>query len=245
MTNLVDQFDPTLRKIITKKPQVAVIPVGSIEQHGAHLPISTDTDIVTEIAKQICDKEKFLQLPTITYGISYEHAPFFHLSVRNNTLLTILADLIESLVQNKIKTVFVINGHHGNQKALSNLSKKIEKKIGKSVRVYVFSYWNFMKERFDHAGFVETSLMLAVSQKRTCMKRAVKGLDETKLSKKEIKSISKLASKSFPRATKNGIWGDPTKATKKQGQRILKEITENLRKKCQTCLTESRLNTHK
>ena len=57
------------------------------------------------------------------------------------------------------------------------------------------------------------------------------------MTKQEIKKIGKLANKSFPKATKNGIWGDPTKATKKDGQMILAEIVENLGEKCQTCLT--------
>ena len=53
----------------------------------------------------------------------------------------------------------------------------------------------------------------------------------------EIKKISKIASKSFPKATKNGIWGDPRKATKRDGQKLILEIIGNLEKKCQTCLT--------
>ena len=51
-----DQFDPDLRKLIKKKKQIAIIPVGSIEQHGPHLPISTDSDIVTEIASKLSDR---------------------------------------------------------------------------------------------------------------------------------------------------------------------------------------------
>ena len=51
-----DQFDPDLRKMIKKKKQIAIIPVGSIEQHGPHLPISTDSDIVTEIASKLSEK---------------------------------------------------------------------------------------------------------------------------------------------------------------------------------------------
>ena len=63
--NLRDQFDPDLRKIIKKKKNVAIIPVGSIEQHGPHLPISTDSDIVTEIATKVSDKIDGILLPTI------------------------------------------------------------------------------------------------------------------------------------------------------------------------------------
>ena len=65
-----DQFDPDLRKRIEKKKQIAIIPVGSIEQHGPHLPISTDSDIVTEIAFRLSEKINGLLLPTISYGIS-------------------------------------------------------------------------------------------------------------------------------------------------------------------------------
>ena len=81
--------------------------------------------------------------------------------------------------------------------------------------------------------------MLGIS-KNTKMKLAKKGLDTTNMSKKEIIKIGKLANKSFPKATKNGIWGDPRNASKKEGLIIFNEIITNLAKKCQTCLTESR-----
>jgi len=93
-----------------------------------------------------------------------------------------------------------------------------------------------MEREFDHAGFVETSLMLAIS-KNVKMSLAKKGLTTKGMTKQEIVKIGKLASQSFPKATKNGIWGDPRKATKKDGKEILAEIIKNLGKKCQTCLT--------
>ena len=58
------------------------------------------------------------------------------------------------------------------------------------------------------------------------------------MSKQEVRNIGRIANKSFPKATKNGVWGNPTKATKKDGTVILTEIVANLGKKCQTCLTE-------
>ena len=121
-----NQFDPDLRQFIKKRKHAAIIPVGSLEQHGPHLPLSTDSDIVTEVAKRVSKKCNFLLLPTINYGNSVEHSPFFNLSINNSTLQRILIDIGNSLVANKITTLFILNGHHGNQVALRNLPKKIQ-----------------------------------------------------------------------------------------------------------------------
>ena len=237
MVDIQAQFDLNLRKSIKKKKQVAIIPIGSIEQHGPHLPISTDSDIVTEVAKRLSEMKGYLLLPTLTYGVSFEHAPLFNLSIRESTLRTILTDLCSSLLMNNIKTVFIINGHHGNLKSIKNIDVKLQKISKNKLKVFPLSYWHFMKREFDHAGFVETSIMLAIS-KNVKMKLAKKGLITDGMTKQEIKILGKLANQSFPKATKNGIWGDPTKATKKDGKTILAEIIKNLGKKCQTCLTE-------
>jgi creatinine amidohydrolase len=237
MVDIQAQFDLNLRKSIKKKKQVAIIPIGSIEQHGPHLPISTDSDIVTEVAKRLSEMKGYLLLPTLTYGVSFEHAPLFNLSIRESTLRTILTDLCSSLLMNNIKTVFIINGHHGNLKSIKNIDVKLQKISKNKLKVFPLSYWHFMKREFDHAGFVETSIMLAIS-KNVKIKLAKKGLITDGLTKQEIKILGKLANQSFPKATKNGIWGDPTKATKKDGKTILAEIIKNLGKKCQTCLTE-------
>ena len=236
MVDIKTQFDPNIRKLIINKKRVAIIPVGSIEQHGSHLPISTDSDIVTEIAKKISEKNGYFLLPTLNYGVSFEHAPFFNLSIRESTLRTVLTDLCSSLLANNIKTIFIINGHHGNLKSIKNLDVKLKKISKNKLKIFPLSYWYFMEREFDHAGFIETSLMLAIS-KNVKMKLAKKGLITDKMTEREIKRLGKLANQSFPKATKNGIWGDPTTASKKEGQKILDEIIKNLGKKCQTCLT--------
>ena len=227
-----DQFDPTLRDRISKKKYVAVIPIGSIEQHGPHLPISTDSDIVSEIASRLCQKCDFLLLPTITYGVSFEHFPFFNLSIRKSSLALILEDLCSSLYDNHVDKVIILNGHHGNLDSLKKFEKRINKKL-KKPKISIFSYWHYLEQDFDHAGFVETSLMLAISNK-VKMKKAKKGLITKNLNKKQISRINKIALKSFPKATKNGIWGNPLDATKQDGMRILTRIVRNLSKVCQT-----------
>ena len=218
-----DQFDPDLRKRIKKKKQIAIIPVGSIEQHGPHLPISTDSDIVTEIAFRLSEKINGLLLPTISYGISDEHFPFFNLSVKKSTLSKILEDLCESLIKNGISKILIINGHYGNLDSLKSFEKKKRRKIK------IFSYWKHMSREFDHAGNVETSIMLAIS-KNVNMKKASKGFDTDGLSKQEKLRINKLAQKSFPKVTGNGVWGDPTKSSANLGRKIIKEVVDNLAK---------------
>jgi creatinine amidohydrolase len=221
---------------LTKKKLIALIPVGSIEQHGPHLPVSTDSDIVSHIARQVSDKNGFLLLPTIQYGVSFEHHPFFNMSISTHTLQKILVELCISLSKNRINTVIILNGHHGNQNALRNLRDKVSKIGGIKQRIFVYSYWHFMKRKFDHAGFVETSIMLAISDK-VLMNKAKKGLIPDNLSRKKLNQLSKKANKSFISVTKNGVWGDPTLATAKDGKEILREIITNIVKESQTCLT--------
>lgn len=227
-----DQFDPKLRRLIRQKKVTAIIPVGSIEQHGPHLPISTDSDIVTAVCKKLAKKASYLLVPTISYGVSYEHAPFFQISISKSTLRATLTDICHSLIDNGIKNIFIINGHHGNKKVVENIAKKFSKKN----KVFAFSYWHFMDRRFDHAGFVETSLMLGIS-KNVNMKSAKKGLITEELPRREVKRLGRLASKSFPSITKNGVWGDPTIASADAGRKLMSEIVRNLHKKCQSCLT--------
>ena len=218
-----DQFDPDLRKIIRKKKQIAIIPVGSIEQHGPHLPISTDSDIVTEIASKLSDKVKGILLPTISYGISDEHFPFFNLSIKKSTLSRILEDVCESLIKNGISKIVIINGHYGNLDSLRNFERKQKTRR----KIKIFSYWKYMDREFDHAGNVETSIMLAIS-KNVNMRKAKKGFQTDGMSKQEISKINKLAQKSFPKVTGNGVWGDPTKSSARLGRKIIKEVVDNL-----------------
>ena len=289
-------YDPDFRKLIKSKKQTIIIPIGSIEQHGAHLPITTDSDIVTEIASRLAKKCGFIVFPTISYGVSFEHLPLFNTSITEETLAIILDEIISSLKQQKIDSIIILNGHHGNIPTLEDLTtlytvpkkqaKYLEKmwkkgkheydeafeglrgqdiwnekaigqiggtsytKYGSRFTKYTtsqvrtdgddkiprfYSYWHFMKHEFDHAGFVETSLMLAISDK-VKMKKAKKGLITEGLSEKEIQRINKLSTQpgGFPQVAKNGVWGDPTKATKKDGEKFLAEIVRNLAKECQT-----------
>jgi len=225
-------YDPEFRKLIKSKKPTIIIPVGSLEQHGAHLPITTDSDIVTEIASRLAEKCGFIVFPTINYGISFEHSPLFNTSVTATALGIIISNIVTSLVENGVTNIIILNGHHGNVEPLNEM---LEKQFLMDIKPRVYSYWHFMEHEFDHAGFVETSIMLAISDK-VKMKKAKKGFTTKGLSETEIQRINKLSTQpgGFPKVAKNGVWGDPTGATKKDGEKFLAEIVRNLAKECQS-----------
>lgn len=228
-------YDPEFRKSIKSKKQTVIIPVGSLEQHGAHLPLTTDSDIVTEIASRLGKKCDFIVFPTISYGLSFEHDPLSNINIRDIDFRNYLLDIIWSIYRMGGRTsnlsLIILNGHHGNVEALN----KLKKRSYLSFKPRCYSYWHFMKHEFDHAGFVETSIMLAISDK-VKMKKAKKGLITKGMSEKEIQRINKLSTQEggFPQVAKNGVWGDPTNATKKDGKKFLAEIVRNLAKECQS-----------
>lgn len=220
--DIASKSDPLIRRTVAKT--AAIIPVGSLEQHGAHLPVSTDSDIVTEVAIRTGKGRNFLVLPTVTMGVSFEHSPLFNLSIRPTTLTCMLKDICKSLHDNGINNIFVINGHYGNRKALAKLAQACPE-------VHIMSYWRFTKHKFDHAGLVETSLMLAISD-HVHMSMAHRGLVTDNMSDNELRTAKRKASTSFPEATGNGIWGDPRKSTPALGRKILSEIVSRLRAEC-------------
>ena len=234
-------YDPEFRKLIKSKKPTIIIPVGSLEQHGAHLPVTTDSDIVTEVASRLAKKCGFISFPTISYGVSFEHDPLFNVSMDDLEWRHYLMRIIDSIKKtvcldpdliSNYKSIIILNGHHGNVEPLHQL---LEMHYQLDIKPRVYSYWHFMEHEFDHAGFVETSIMLAISDK-VKMEKAEKGLITKGLSEKEIQRIKKLSTQrgGFPKVAKNGVWGDPTGATKKDGEKFLAEIVRNLAKECQS-----------
>ena len=95
-----------------------------------------------------------------------------------------LDDICGSLIKNGISRILIINGHYGNLDSL----KDFERKKKKSRKIKVISYWKYMDREFDHAGNVETSIMLAIS-KNVKMNNAKKGFQTDGMSKQEISKI--------------------------------------------------------
>ncbi len=206
----------------------AIIPVGSLEQHGPHLPVSTDSIIVERIAQELSNQANCFVLPAVSYGISFEHMPMFNISVRSSTLTALICDACISLGQLGIRQIVILNGHHGNSGALQHIAQELYQRIPKGVTTHVINYWQMMEAEFDHAGQVETSLVLAIAPELVRMEKAEPSAKKLAKSKAAYRSIT-CSPGSFPEITGNGVWGDPRKATANYGHKLIEEIVNNLK----------------
>ena len=212
---------------LIKKINRAIVPVGSLEQHGAHLPISTDSLISERIATLVANELGCFVLPVISYAVSFEHQPMFNVSLKNSTLSRVLCEVCISLSSQGIKEIIFINGHHGNTGVLQYISQNVNSSMRSDTNIFAINYWNGMHKKLDHAGEVETSLVLAICPDLVKMEKAEP--NSRKLSKSSV-AYSTLTNVpgSFPILTGNGVWGQPGSASKIKGNRMLREIVTNL-----------------
>lgn len=205
----------------------AIIPVGSLEQHGRHLPVSTDSLIAEYISIEAARRLEYFVFPVVPFGVSFEHAPMFNVSIRNSSLSNILCDVCICIARLGIKKIIIINGHHGNMGVLQYISQNTYEKMPLDSVVHIINYWCLMNEQFDHAGEVETSLLLAIKPSLVKMERAVASTKTLMKSSEAYRSMT-CRPGSFPELTGNGVWGDPKLASADRGTELLKEINENV-----------------
>lgn len=152
---------PILSAYVTTEPEVvdarlAVLPVGSFEQHGPHLPLVTDTLIAVAIANGISDRYGALQLPPVTFSCSHEHADFAGtVSVSATTLAAIVTDIAQSLDRQGIRRLLIVNGHGGNY-VLGNIVQQAAL-VGGGIRIGLFPTREDWADARQAAGMVSDS----------------------------------------------------------------------------------------
>lgn len=166
---------------------IAVLPVAAIEQHGPHLPLSVDTDLVNGVIAHCLphlDGAPVLFLPTQTVGRSIEHVAFAGtLTLGAATLIQSWVDLGECVARTGIKKLVLLNSHGGNVSTLDIVGRELRARCGMTVlSVNTFSLplpaevrqlFGAEEARFGvHGGDVETSMMLALHPDKVDMGQA-------------------------------------------------------------------------
>jgi creatinine amidohydrolase len=198
--------------------QLLILPLGSTEQHGPHLPLDTDTVIANALAGNAHDHFPQVGLaPPMPYGASGEHRDFpGTLSIGTNALIAVLVEFVRHATSTW-RHVLVINGHGGNARALA-AAADLMRSEGRSMTVL---HAESGGERADpHAGYRETSLMMHLAPTTVRTDR----LEAGNTSALPV-LLPLLQSDGVRRVSNNGVLGDPTGATAAEGMRIFDEMS--------------------
>ena len=105
----------TWEEVASSGTEIAILPIGAIEQHGRHLPLGTDWLIADQVAKKLGERLNAYVLPALPYGNSQEHMGFTGtITLRPQTLALIIEDIVLSLRHHGIKNMVVLSSHGGN-----------------------------------------------------------------------------------------------------------------------------------
>jgi creatinine amidohydrolase len=197
---------------------VLAVPVGSTEQHGPHLPLSTDTDIAAALVERLAARRRdVVAAPAVAYGSSGEHAGFAGtLSIGREATELLLVELGRS-ASATFAAVVLVSAHGGNRVPVEHAERRLRAE-GRRV-LAVFPRW----PGDAHAGRVETSLMLALHPDRVRRERAEAGatapIDEL---------MPRLLAGGVRPVSANGVLGDPAGADAAEGRRLLDRAVDEL-----------------
>ena len=197
---------------------VLAVPLGSTEQHGPHLPLSTDTDVASALCGALAAaRPDVVVAPALPYGASGEHGGFAGtLSIGTAALTTVLVELGRS-ASATFTRLLIVSGHGGNAEAVA-AAVSLLRRESRDVLAW-FPRW----KGDPHAGYVETSLQLTLTPSAVDLSRAEKGATDP------LPTLMPALRAGGVRAVSpNGVLGDPSGASASEGRRLLAELTADL-----------------
>lgn len=229
------------------RDRVVVVPIGSLEQHGHHLPLLTDTILVSAVAERTAERlpeDRYLWLPTLWLGCSEHHRQMpGTVSLSADVYIEVLEQILEGLVEDGYRRIVLLNGHGGNvipgSQALYNVSLRHDRN---DLWIVLSTYWLtavrgieqvkvMQTPRLTHACEYETSMVLCLRPELVDMAKAKGGLRDfpSEYYKPSSPGISRVtASRGFHQLSTTGAMGDPSLATADKGRHLLEAIVPEI-----------------
>jgi creatinine amidohydrolase len=247
---LNDMSWPEVEEVL-KKLNAVLIPVGSVEQHGPHLPVSVDsrcaTYIVEQAAKKVTEEQQIrvIVAPTIQYTevTTFECFPGT-IGISVDTEIRIIGDIARSFIKQGFKNIIFVNGHHSNIIPINTALRQMSVDYP-DAGLYAVNWWDLGFEVIPkirksvtslHADELETSLSLVIQPENVHLDKAVKDEPDYTLSERWVSRdfagcnrVFYHSGKKLPKFRKNpGVMGDPTVASKETGEKIIKAVVDDL-----------------
>jgi len=225
-----------------------LIPAGSIEQHGPHLPVETDSRLVWEVAWRAAEKAagtiNILVTPPLLFGYSTHHREFpGTMTLSGTTYMSVVIELCESLIHSGFQRIFILNGHGGNTDPI-NMAVRALRDRHDDVLMGTAGYWSIASQALSqarespiggmsHACELEASMMWHLRPEVVKPERFEKRITRWRspLVRDDLLDSGniKLAFH-FPDVTPKGFQGDPTLATREKGEKFLRLIVDEVAK---------------
>ena len=232
----LDELSTKEAEKAASKGTVVIFPVGSVEEHGKHLPLCTDSLQPEYVALEVAKKTGCLVAPPLKYGVCNAGRNFpGTLSIEFDSLYRIARDILAELVRNGFNRVIVLSGHAGSshmvalRMAAQNVVTRKESTVSnRKTRIMVLSDFDFafelkgqgFPEKDGHAGAIETSRVMAIKPE------LVKAKGEASFPEMPRFEVVAHPEHYFP----SGVIGDPTLASEGKGQTINKYVIEQVAK---------------
>lgn len=208
-----------------REARVAVLPVGSFEQHGPFLPLVTDTVIACTVAQEIATAYPVLHLPPVTISCSHEHAAWpGTVSISARTLYAVVRDIADSLSRSGITKLVLVNGHGGNY-VLGNVVQEAD---GAMALFPALEDWHAARDAAGiqtsldsdmHAGELETSILLHAHPR--LVKPGYASGDRLADDRRHLLTLGMEA------YTESGVVGRPSLASARKGRDLLASLVKS------------------
>lgn len=243
-----DNTSPALAAAVARDP-VVILPVGSVEQHGNHLPVGCDANSAEAVALRAAQglersERPVLVLPTLWYGYSPHHMSFAGtVTLRSETFLAVVQDVVESVLAQGVRRTVILNGHGGNVSSLDVVASRLGHAWHGKVRIAAVTYFHLAAPRqsefrqsamggMGHACEFETSVQLAVHPELVDMPAAVACYPRPPSERQSTDLFGTSTVRSyhdFKDLSATGTLGDPSLASREKGETILRICVEELR----------------
>ncbi len=220
--------------------KLVILPTGSTEQHGRHLPLDVDVFLCESVCLEVGRRapDKVLVLPPISYGLNLHHIDFpGTIHIEPETFIAFCLNITKSVAYHGFEKILLVNGHGSNQPLIDLIARKTV--LATNSLCFATGYFHFLMEKFReireseiiaHADEFETSLYLHLAPDRVQMDKAVK--DDDRMGN----FVSSDSTGNYPvrfndfwgRWTKTGVHGDATKATAEKGRIIFEAAVDGL-----------------
>lgn len=236
-------------KALDRSKIVTILPIGSMEQHGPHLPLQVDHFIAQRIAEDLEKRiPELLILPPVWAGTSAHHMDFpGTITLRPRVFIDLLRDICGCMHQHGFRRMILLNGHGGNRASLEVLAQELYAEMGFSVNLIV--YWDLVPELakslkksqskgMGHSGELETSLMLYLAPHLVDLNAVPEGFRSDRLQRNKfisgegvkryvnIKEYSEIGVDGFPAAASCADGELFYRSVLQELERVVRELQE-------------------